>query len=479
MDIAARVIGLMLLVRALAFGQIPEGPELDAAKSLVVMIEGKLGEAPTQGAGIVFAVQGDLVYIATAYHVVRPGEKRATDLKVRFWQKQTESFPADHFDDARSEYDLAVLRVRAPGLQFRLDRLADLTSFKESDKVYAIGYPGGTKRWGVTYSPGTIDDVQTLRLSVQSAYIKAGHSGGALIDDRMRLAGMVLDTDGVTASALRIDLLVSFLRDIRVPVQLTRPSELTSSPAPPRGTRIPPDQIASAAPKLDPAPAPGSSKINPKDGLTYVWIPPGKFMMGCSKADKECDADESPLHKVEITKGYWMGQTEVTQQAYQRVTGGDPSKFKGAKRPVENIPWTDANYYCVKAGLRLPTEAEWEYAARAGSTEARQGKLDAAAWYSANASPQTHDVGGKQANRWNLYDTLGNVWEWVADWYGKDYYRAGEGKDPKGPSAGTERVLRGGSWLNDPGKVRVSDRYGLVPAIRFANVGFRCGGELP
>ncbi len=464
MDIVARIIGLMLLVRALALGQISEGPELDAAKNLVVMIEGKLGENPTQGAGIVFAVQGDLVYIATAYHVVRPGEKRATDLKVRFWQRQTESFPADHYDDARSEHDLAVLRVRAPGLQFRLDRLADLTSSKESDKVYAIGYPGGTKRWGVTYSPGTIDDVQTLRLSVQSAYIKAGHSGGALIDDRMRLAGMVLDTDGVTASALRIDLLVSFLRDIRVPVQLTRPSELTSPLVPA---------------KIDPAPTPGSSKINPKDGLTYVWIPPGNFMMGCSKADKECDADESPLHEVEITKGYWMGQTEVTQQAYQRVTGGDPSNFKGAKRPVERVSWTEAKDYCVKVGLRLPTEAEWEYAARARSTEARQGELDAVAWYTANALKQTHDVGGKQANRWNLYDTLGNVWEWVADWYDKDYYQAREGKDPKGPSAGIQRVLRGGAWDGSPGFVRVSVRVRNVPAFRRSNLGFRCAGELP
>ncbi len=456
---------MLLLLQAYGLAQITEGPELDAAKSLVVMIEGKLGENPTQGAGIVFAVQGDLVYIATAYHVVRPGEKRATELKVRFWQRQTESFPAVHYDDASSEFDLAVIRARAPGLQFRLDRLGDVDSFKESDKAYAIGYPG-TKRWGVTYNPGPVDDVQMAKLAVQSPYIKDGHSGGALIDDKKRLVGMVLGTDSVTAQALRVDKLVEILRqNIKVPVQLTTPS-LMSPSAPPK---------VEAAP----APTPGSSKINPKDGLPYVLIPPGKFMMGCSKDDKECSPDESPTHEVEITRGFWIGQTEVTQEAYRRVTGGDPSKFKGAKRPVETVSWAEAQDYCVQAGLRLPTEAEWEYAARAGSTEARHGKVADVAWYSTNASAQTHDVRGKQANRWNLYDTLGNVWEWVADWYDMDYYQAREGKDPKGPRSGVLRVLRGGSWGDFPEFVRVSFRNGFESAGRGVIIGFRCGGELP
>ena len=452
MDLAARIVVLLLLA-ALAFGQISEGPELDAAKNLVVMIEGKLGEAPTQGAGIVFAVQGDLVYIATAYHVVRPGEKRATDLKVRFWQRQTESLPADHYDDARSEHDLAVIKVHAPGLQFRLDRLADLTFIKNNAKVYAIGYPGGTRRWGVT-PEGTIDDVQTIRLSVQSVYITKGHSGGALIDDRMRLAGMVLETDSLTASVLRIDLLVSFLRDIKVPVSLKPPK------ADDRG------------------PTPGSSKTNPKDGLDYVWIPPGVFTMGCSKEDKTCDSNESP-HKVEITKGFWMGQTEVTQAAYRGVTGKDPSRFKGAKRPVESVSWSEASHYCGSVGLRLPTEAEWEFAARAGSSLAQHAGLDAIAWHVGNASGTTHDVGGKQKNGLNLFDTLGNVWEWVADRYDKDYYQIKKRKDPSGPRSGDSRVMRGGSSGTDPGGVRVSVRSGVVAAYATSDFGFRCAGKLP
>jgi formylglycine-generating enzyme required for sulfatase activity len=442
------VRGLVLLLwPALVCGQITEGPELDAAKSLVVMIEGRLGVAPTQGAGIIFAVQGDFVYIATAYHVVRPGEKRATDLKVRFWQRQTESFLADHYDDARSEHDLAVIRVRAPGLQFRLDRLADAASFKESDQVYAIGYPGGTKRWGVTYSPGSIDAVQTIRMSVQSVYIKKGHSGGALIDDRMRLVGMVLETDGDTAGVLRIDRLIEVLRrDIKVPVQLSL-----------------------------------YSKTNLIDGQEYVWIPPGRFVMGCSKEDRECADDESPQHEVAITKGYWMGQTEVTKEAYWRVTGKYLDSFifnRGPKRPVETVPWHEANDYCVKAGLRLPTEAEWEYAARAGSINVRQGELDTVAWYGANAPRATQDVGLKQPNSWKLYDMLGNVAEWVGDWYDKDYYHTAEASDPKGPRSGEWRVVRGGHWFSDQRSVRVSIRIRQGPSTPTEFVGFRCAGEL-
>jgi formylglycine-generating enzyme required for sulfatase activity len=107
----------------------------------------------------------------------------------------------------------------------------------------------------------------------------------------------------------------------------------------------------------------GATRVNPKDGLTYVWIPPGKFMVGCSPSDNECEDFEKPAHEVTLTKGFWTGQTEVTQEAYQRVTKSNPSTFTGGKLPVENVSWTEADEYCRATSGRLPTEAEWEYSA--------------------------------------------------------------------------------------------------------------------
>jgi formylglycine-generating enzyme required for sulfatase activity len=223
-------------------------------------------------------------------------------------------------------------------------------------------------------------------------------------------------------------------------------------------------------------PAPGETKVNPKDGLTYVWIPPGTFQMGCSPGDSECSSDESPAHTVFITKGFWMGQTEVTQGAYQRVVGTNPSHFNGDRLPVERVTWNDARSYCGAVGMRLPTEAEWEYAARAGSTVSRYGDLDAIAWYRGNSGSQTREVAQRQPNAWKLYDMLGNVWEWVADWYG--YYGQSPSKDPPGPSQGEDRTLRGGSWGFDARNARVSGRTSLQPGGRsIYDVGFRCVGE--
>jgi formylglycine-generating enzyme required for sulfatase activity len=215
----------------------------------------------------------------------------------------------------------------------------------------------------------------------------------------------------------------------------------------------------------------GQTVVNPTDDLTYVWIPPGTFTMGCSPSDSECARDEEPTIQVTIGTGFWMGQTPVTQEAYQRVTGKSPGYFKGAKFPADSVSWDEAQSYCQATGMRLPTEAEWEYAARAGTTVSRYGDLDQIAWYGVNSSDKTHEVMQKQPNAWNLYDMLGNVWEWTADWYGA-YTAAAQG-----PVSGKIRVLRGGSWGNGPSFVRVSVRSGNEPENRSNVVGFRCAGN--
>jgi formylglycine-generating enzyme required for sulfatase activity len=142
-----------------------------------------------------------------------------------------------------------------------------------------------------------------------------------------------------------------------------------------------------------------------------------------------------------------------------------------------DVIWDEANQYCAWAGGRLPTEAEWEYAARGGSPQARYGDLGAIAWSKDNAGNQTHEVAAKLANGFGLYDTLGNVWEWVNDWYDPNSYQSGAAQDPAGPPTGQEKVLRGGSWIVDPKLLRVSDRYSIKPDARSDYFGFRCVWE--
>ena len=306
-----------------------------------------------------------------------------------------------------------------------------------------------------------------------------------------------------------------------------------------------PVQNTAVIPAQKSALKPGEIWENAKDGLKYVWIPPGTFMMGCSHGDSECDAkdqrrrfqtmDEKPPHHVTLTKGFWIGQTEVTVGAYQRFAAATGRQMPSApafnsgwtnqNMPIVNVTWDEAQAYCQWAGGRLPTEAEWEYAARAGSTEARYGPLDEIAWYADNSgrehldsekiqkenqqvmddciskalrqrksdfscsSPNdfnrllsengnaAHEVGQKRANGLGLYDTLGNVWEWVNDWHDVKYYQNSPSSDPAGPATGHRRVQRGGSWLNPPGVVRVSSRGGGLNVSTPA-VGLRCAANV-
>jgi sulfatase modifying factor 1 len=222
----------------------------------------------------------------------------------------------------------------------------------------------------------------------------------------------------------------------------------------------------------------GKTMVNPRDGLTYVRIQAGSFQMGCSIGDTECSPEENPRHEVMITRDFWIGQTLATQAAYKHVIGADPSNFKGDQRPVEQVSWDEALAYCKDVGMRLPTEAEYEYAARGGNPAARYGPIGQIAWYVDNTSAMTHDVAQKEPNGYGLYDMLGHLWEWVGDWYDDHYYEHSPSKDPPGPANGVYRVLRGGSWIHFARTIRVSNRLKGEAGIKSYNFGFRCAGEV-
>lgn len=248
----------------------------------------------------------------------------------------------------------------------------------------------------------------------------------------------------------------------------------------------------------------GSMKLNPKDGLEYAWIPPGGFQMGCVSADEQCEGDEKPRHPVEITKGFWMGRTEVTVRAYRKFVQDTeremPKAFdffnpgwEDTDHPMVNVTWHDSEAYCEWAGGRLPTEAEWEYAARGGKEGLKYPWGNEITHDDANFSGKggrdnrdyTAPVGSFPPNGYGLYDMAGNVWEWCADWYRAGYYRSlpedEPSPDPLGPSSSLleSRVLRGGGWDFHSEHLRSSIRFALPIEMGGSLIaGFRCVREV-
>jgi len=192
-------------------------------------------------------------------------------------------------------------------------------------------------------------------------------------------------------------------------------------------------------------------------GIEFIRVTPGEFMMGCSSGDAQCNADENPRHRVQITKAFEIGKYEVTQAQWVAVMQTNPSGNKGDNRPVETVSKIEAQDFIAKLNAgndgykyRLPTEAEWEYAARAGMDAPYSGPLDQVAWYAANSEDETHPVGQKKPNAWGLYDTQGNVREWVSDFYSNNYYSVSPAADPTGP----QPCAPGGPGFGGPGPGR-------------------------
>jgi len=221
-------------------------------------------------------------------------------------------------------------------------------------------------------------------------------------------------------------------------------------------------------------------------GLSFIKIEPGCFEMGQDKKFKESSDAELPKHRVCIQNPFYIGETEVTQKIWEEIMGNNPSKIKGLYRPVDKVSWYDVQEFIKRLNeregvnyYRLPTEAEWEYAARGGTTTVysfgdKEAALKEYAWY-ANLGyhGSSHDVAQKKPNPLGLFDMHGNVWEWVQDWYSATYYSESPQNDPKGPDTGKYKVYRGGSWVGKAVNLRSSVRFSGLPVTKTHDIGFR------
>ena len=228
------------------------------------------------------------------------------------------------------------------------------------------------------------------------------------------------------------------------------------------------DHLSEAAGLIQLEPRPGEERdfqIAPGVTMRMCWCPAGEFLMGSPESEEGRRIDEDQV-RVVLSKGFWMGKTQVTQAQWQAVMGNNPSWFKGANLPVECVSWRDTQEFLESINLligntigdrmALPTEAQWEYAARAGQIGVYAGGcLDEVAWYSENSDGETHPVGTKKANAWGLHDMSGNVVEWCQDRFNDELP---SGTNPSGPDSGSGRAFRGGGWISPAGRCRVAHR---------------------
>jgi formylglycine-generating enzyme required for sulfatase activity len=241
-------------------------------------------------------------------------------------------------------------------------------------------------------------------------------------------------------------------------------------------------QVAMArVPGQKPEPGPGLPSVkswrDPTTGMEFVWVPGGCYQMGANSGV----SDEKPVHEV-CVDGFWLGKYEVTQAEWQRVMGSNPSRFKGDRNPVEQVSWNDAQEFIKRLNakgngtFRLPTEAEWEYAARSGGKDEKYAggnDVDRVAWYNGNSGNKTHPVGTKAPNGLGLYDMSGNVWEWCQDVYNENAYSQHARQNPIYSGGGVRRVDRGGGWGGYAWNVRAADRRGNSQGDRLDFLGFR------
>ena len=437
------------------------------------------------GFGSGFAVTSD-GYVITASHVTEGSDA------VRVIFKDGKSYDAKVVKEERG-LDLAILKIEAktPAFLSVSSRTAGL-----GDDIYTIGYPSplllGTNqkftKGSISALTGLKNDSFRYQISVP---IQPGNSGGAVVSEETgEVVGIVVsslkgkEVVGFNPQNVNYAMKSGFIRPIMDALEIQ--SEKVKAAVSKNERR---QRVVDAACMIVTA---GESKLPKKDftiqslKMEMIWVKPGTFIMGSSDSEG-LRVDNETQHKVALTKGYYLGKYEVTQAQWERVMGNNPSGYKGAFRPVEQVSWDDVVEFCKKLtemekkvgrvpegmAYQLPTEAQWEYACRAGTTTAYSwGNFISSknASYSRGLVDGTTPVGKYSANPWGFHDMHGNVYEWCADWHGT--YPSGSLTNPEGPASGLQRVIRGGSWLAGETNLRSAERIKALVA-RTDNYGFR------
>lgn len=419
-------LALLLLLSPAASAQ-----DLDTALSALVRISGTRSETLVRGSGFVVALDRGKATILTASHVIEGVQQ----LELAFAADLTRTFPVGTVLglDAGNPRGLAAVQVLgAPAgvtpLSFEIERRPRL-----GEALFLLGFP--QMELAPRTARRTLSSLRETILLIDQG-IGEGFSGGPVLQGDL-VVGMVTETDDQTTYA--VNALVAYRTLEGWGVKL--------------------------------ACVPGEERT--ENGIVFVRICPGKFMMGSKGSDRQADDHEQPAHEVKLGE-FWIGKTEVTNEQYRNFRSGRQGE---ARLPVTNVSWFDAKAACESFGGRLPTEAEWEYAARAGSSAAWSSGHDEKllgdyAWYKKNSEGKPHPAGTRKPNAWSLHDMHGNVWEWVADWHGP--YSGTAQINPAGPDAGRERMIRGGAFDAPSGSLRSAGRVPNPPEYKNEAIGFRC-----
>jgi len=461
---------------------------------LVVQVTSQFAKGKENGFGFIVGEQDDYFFIVTANHVVRRSEPDNLTQKVEvrfFWDigavREVELLPYMY-----APFDLALLRINKTNIfgavAFSWSNQAWCRRWQDKESTWFIGRD---KDWYVSSDQfaGTMQgleaDMKNL-IKFNSVEIKPGTSGAPLIIKK-GIVGMVLRDSGNEGIAISIEMINRFVKTAKYPWNLVECD----------GGKIAPEPL-----QIEPPPSPGDIMTEDFLGMkmVLVYVPTGCFQMGSPSNEKNRYNNEGPIHEV-CVNGFWMGKNEVTQGEWRTLMSTNPARFKkGDNYPVEQVTWEKVQSFISKLNFktgkkyRLPTEAEWEYAARAGTMTARYWgdsiSCDKAMYENNNQFGDNDDcvshvhskgwdsfstvpVGSYPENQFGINDMLGNVFEWCDDLYKEDYYGLSPKWNPQGASLGTHRVSRGGGWSDASTRVRVAIRKSLPPGLRDHGLGFR------